>query len=82
MFPTPLKFIFENTMGNSFIDFLNIDRNTSKKNRIEIWTFSFQIYFWNQFWTLGPKLILKADLKRECPYFYSKFFFEAFRSIF
>ena len=28
------------------------------------------------------KLIPKADLKWECPYFYSKFFFEEFRSIF
>ena len=24
---------------------------------------------------------LKADLKRECPYFYSNFFFEEFRSV-
>jgi hypothetical protein len=30
----------------------------------------------------SPKFIPKADLKRACPYFYSKFFFEAFWSIF
>ena len=30
----------------------------------------------------SPKLIPKADLQRECPYFYSNFFFEEFWSIF
>ena len=35
-----------------FLTFLNTDRNAPKKFRIEIWTFSFQICFRNQFWTL------------------------------
>ena len=40
-----------------FWTFLNNDQNSSeKKFRIEIWTFSFPICFWNQ-------LIPKADLK-------------------
>ena len=35
-------------------------------------------------WTTSRsrKLIFKADLKLECPYFNSKFFFRAFRSVF
>ena len=70
-----------------------------KKIRIEIWTFSFQICFQNQFFKLkiheyaytrnfslttsrSQKLILKADSKWEYPYFYSKFFFGAFWSVF
>ena len=37
-----------------FFTFLNIDRNAPKKKfRIEIWTFSFQICFQNQFSTSG-----------------------------
>ena len=41
-------------MGNPFFDFLNTDRNAPKKKfRIEIWTFSFQICFKNQFSTSG-----------------------------
>ena len=36
-----------------FLTFFNIDPNSSKKNRIEIWILSFQICFRNQFWTLG-----------------------------
>ena len=38
----------------NFLTFLNTDRNASKKKfRIEIWTFSCQIWFKNQFSTLG-----------------------------
>ena len=41
-------------MGNPFFDFLNTDQNAPKKKfRMEIWTFSFQICFQNQFWTSG-----------------------------
>ena len=37
-----------------FLTYLNTDRNTPKKKfRIEIWTFSFQIYVKNQFSTSG-----------------------------
>ena len=37
-----------------FLSFLNTDRNAPKKKfRIEIWTFSFQICFKNQFSTSG-----------------------------
>ena len=37
-----------------FLTFKNTDRNAPKKKfRIEIWTFSFQICFQNQFLTLG-----------------------------
>ena len=37
-----------------YAGFLNTDRNAStKKFRIEIWTFSFQICFWNQLTTSG-----------------------------
>ena len=40
--------------GKSIFDFLITDRNASnKKFRIEIWTFSFQICFKNQFSTWG-----------------------------
>ena len=42
-------------MGNPFFDFfLNTDQKApEKKFRIEIWTFSFQICFRNQFSTSG-----------------------------
>ena len=42
-------------MGNPFFDFFfNIDRNSSQtKFRIELWAFSFQVCFRNQFSTLG-----------------------------
>ena len=56
-----------------FLTFLNTDRNAPKKIfRIEIWTFSFQICFKNQFSTLcifrfttsqSQKLTFKTDLK-------------------
>ena len=63
-----------------FFTFLNTDQNAPKRKfRIEIWTFSFQICFKNQFSTSGsgptentqirlttsrsPKLIQKANLK-------------------
>ena len=36
-----------------FLTFLNADQNAPKKIRIVIWTFSFEICFRNQFWTLG-----------------------------
>ena len=85
----------------NFLTFLDIDWNSFKKIRIEIWTFSFQICFPNKFWSSGsgqtentqirvfayfclttsgsPKSILTADLKWECPYFYSRFFLEIIR---
>ena len=37
---------------NFFQTFENIDTNFKKQFRIEIWTFSFQINFWNPFLTL------------------------------
>ena len=38
----------------NFLTFLYVGQNFSKtKFKIEIWTFSFQICFRNQFWTLG-----------------------------
>ena len=40
-------------MGNPFFDFLNYWAKRLKKIRIEIWTFSFQICFQNQFLTSG-----------------------------
>ena len=43
---------FENTMGNSFFDFFKYWPKRFKRICIEIWTFSFQICFRNQFWTL------------------------------
>ena len=39
-------------MVNPFLDYFT-DQNSLKKFRIEIWRFSFQICFWNQFLTLG-----------------------------
>ena len=50
---TSVKSLFENTMENPFFTFLNTDQNSSKKIRIEIWAFSLQIYFLNQFLTSG-----------------------------
>ena len=48
------KYIFKIQWEIIFLTFLNIGRNTStKKLRIEIWTFLFQICFRNQFWTSG-----------------------------
>ena len=42
-----------------------------KKNRIEIWTFSFQICFWNQFLTLGSGQTKNyANTTAECYYNY------------
>ena len=50
----PPKSIFENTMGNHFLKkkFVMIE-TIHKKIRIELWTFSFQICFRNQFRTSG-----------------------------
>ena len=54
MYPTPVKSLFENTMGNPFLIFFKYwPKRLKKKIRIEIWTFSFQICFRNQFKTLG-----------------------------
>ena len=52
--PARATSLFENTIGNQFLDFfLNTHRNAPKKKfRIEIWTFSFQICFQNQLLTL------------------------------
>ena len=36
-----------------FLTLLIIDRNSLKKIKIEVWTFSFQICFWNKFSTSG-----------------------------
>ena len=48
------NYIFKIQWEIHFLTFLNIGQNSSKKKFwIEIWTFSFQIYFWNQFWTSG-----------------------------
>ena len=92
-------------MESPFLDFFKYwPKRSKKKFRIEIWTFSFQICFQNQFSTLGSgqtentrireyvyfqfdhlpksKIDFKADLKWECPYFCSKFFFWAFWSVF
>ena len=52
--PTLAKSHFENTIENPFFDFLKYwPKRSKKKLRIEIWTFSFQICFKNQFLTLG-----------------------------
>ena len=46
--------LFENTMENPFFYFFKYWLKHSKnKFRIEIWTFSFQIWFWNQLLTSG-----------------------------
>ena len=46
--------LFEYTMGNPFFDFFKYwQKGFNKKIRIEIWTFSFQICFLNQFSTSG-----------------------------
>jgi hypothetical protein len=77
-----------------FLTFSNTDQNAPKKKfRIEIWTFSFQVkvvklkiskYVYLCIFSLTTsqswKLIPKADLKWECPHFYSKF--GALRSVF
>ena len=52
MYVTPVKSLFENTMGNPFFDFFLI-LTERKKNILEIGTFSFQICFCNQYWTSG-----------------------------
>ena len=86
-----------------FLTFLMLSKTLKKKFRTEIWKFSFQICFQNQFSTSGSgqtentqipifayvqfdhfpksKLILKADWKWECPYFFSKLLFGAFLSV-
>ena len=46
-----------------FLTFLTTDRNAPKKFRIEIWTFSFQICFWNQFSTLGSGQIENMQIR-------------------
>ena len=38
--------------GKSIFDFFSTEQNAKQKIRIEVWTFSFQICFWNQFLTL------------------------------
>ena len=45
--------------------FLNIDQNASKKIRIEIWTFSFQICFWNHSWTSGSSQTKNPAYRRQ-----------------
>ena len=51
--PKPFRARFENTMGNPIFNFFCCWSKRSKKNfTIEIWTFSFQNCFQNQFWTL------------------------------
>ena len=58
-------------MGNPFFDFLNTDRNAPKnKFRIEIWTFSFEICFKNQFLTSGS---CQTEKTRICEYLYFQF---------
>ena len=62
---------FENTMGNPFFDFLKYwPKRSKKKFRIEIWTFSFQICFKNQFWTSGSG---QTENTRICVYVYFQF---------
>ena len=52
--PTPVKSLFENTMGKPFFYFFQYWPKLFKKEfRIEIWAFSFQICFRNQFLTSG-----------------------------
>ena len=50
--PARATSLFEN-IGNPFLTFLNTDQNAPKKIEIEIWIFSFQICFKNQFSTSG-----------------------------
>ena len=41
-------------MGNPFFDFFKFwPKHFKTKFRIKIWTFQFQICFWNQCWTSG-----------------------------
>ena len=64
--------------GKSIFDFLNTDQNAKFfVFEILVWTFSFQICFWNYFLNF-QKLIAKADLKLECPYYNSKFLLKRF----
>ena len=44
---------FENTMENQFFGVFLLTETLQKQIRIELWTFSFQICFWNQFSTSG-----------------------------
>ena len=50
----------------------------SQRKRSSVYAY---IYIFSLTTSRSPKLIPKADLKRECPYFYSNFFLE-FRLIF
>ena len=52
--PTPVKSLFENTIGNQFFYFLKYrPKRFKKKFRSEIWTFSFQICIGNRYSTSG-----------------------------
>ena len=52
--PPPAKSLFKNTMGSQkFYLYHSWSKRYKKKSRIEIWSFLFQICFWNQFPTLG-----------------------------
>ena len=52
--PKPFRARFENTMGNPIFNFFVCwSKRSKKKFTIEIWTFSFQNCFQNQFWTSG-----------------------------
>ena len=54
--PARASSLFENAMGNPFFDFFKYwPKRSKKKFRIEIWTFSFQICFLNQFLTLESR---------------------------
>ena len=54
IYPTPIKSLFENTMGNQFFDFFKYWPNRFEFFFwMDIWTFSFPIRFCNQFWTSG-----------------------------
>ena len=86
--PRPNHFLKIQWEIHFFTFFLYWPKLFKKKFRIEIWAFSFQICFQNQFSTSGSgqtentqiRVFLvwplpKADLKRECPFFYYKFLF-------
>ena len=47
------NYIFKIQWEIHFLTFLNTGQNSKKKFIIELWTFSFQICFQNQFWTSG-----------------------------
>ena len=52
------------TMGNPFLNFFSFHQNApQKKFRIEIWTFSFQNCFWNQFSTSGSGQIENTQIR-------------------